>query len=52
MKLQQLFEKAPPDPEIEEWIRKNKKRFIDQYGKEKGKEVLYATAWDMYNDKK
>ena len=32
-------------PGQEEWIKKNKKRFIDQYGKKKGMEVLYATAW-------
>jgi hypothetical protein len=59
MKLNQLFEnrqrlleKAPPDPKIEEWIKKNKKRFQDEYGKKKGTEVLYARAWTMYNDKK
>lgn len=32
-------------PGQEEWIRKNKQRFIDQYGKDKGLSVLYATAW-------
>ena len=32
-------------PGQEEWIRKNKARFIDQYGKKKGLSVLYATAW-------
>lgn len=52
MRLQELFEKAPPDPEIEEWIKDNKQRFIDEYGKEKGMEVLYGRAWKMYGDKK
>ena len=32
-------------PGQEDWIKKNKQRFIDQYGKKKGMEVLYATAW-------
>lgn len=43
MKEQELDEKAAPGQE--EWIKKNKKHFIDQYGKKKGLEVLYATAW-------
>jgi len=45
-----LEEKAPPDPEIERWIKANKQRFIDQYGEEKGLEILYATAWKRYNN--
>lgn len=49
MKLQQLFEKAPPDPKIESWIKKNKKRFIDEYGEKKGIEILYSKAWKMYH---
>lgn len=32
-------------PGQEDWIKANKQRFIDQYGKEKGLGVLYATAW-------
>lgn len=32
-------------PGQEDWIRANKSRFIKQYGKDKGMEVLYATAW-------
>lgn len=32
-------------PGQEGWIKKNKARFIDQYGEKKGLEVLYATAW-------
>lgn len=47
----QLVEKAPPDPEIEEWIKKNKQRFKKKYGPEKGEEVLYGKAWQMYNKK-
>ena len=38
-----LDEVAPPDQE--NWIMKNKERFIKQYGKKKGTEILYATAW-------
>lgn len=37
-----LKEKAAPGQE--DWIKSNKARFIKQYGKEKGLEVLYATA--------
>lgn len=42
-----LDEKAPPGKEA--WIRANKKRFIDQYGKDKGLSILYATAWKQHN---
>ena len=45
-----LTEKAPPDPKIEKWIKDNKKRFIDEYGKEKGIEILYAKAWKMHKE--
>lgn len=41
--IKKLSEVAPPDQE--DWIKKNKERFIKQYGKKKGTEVLYATAW-------
>lgn len=51
MKLETLFEKAPPDAKIEDWIKKNKSRFVKEYGKDKGIQVLYAKAWDMYNKK-
>jgi hypothetical protein len=37
-----LDEVAPPDQE--DWIKKNKERFIKQYGKERGTRILYATA--------
>jgi hypothetical protein len=39
-------------PGQEDWIKKNKQRFISQYGKEKGLSVLYATAWKRSKDKK
>lgn len=32
-------------PGQEDWIKSNKEKFIKQYGKKKGMEVLYATAW-------
>ena len=34
-------------PGQEEWIKANKKRFIERYGEEKGKRILYAKAWKM-----
>jgi len=43
-----LSEKAPPDPRVETWIKKNKQRFIDQYGEKKGKEILYGHAWNLH----
>jgi hypothetical protein len=39
----EMNETAAPGQEA--WIKKNKQRFIDQYGKDKGLEVLYATSW-------
>lgn len=32
-------------PGQEAWIKANKARFVKEYGKKKGLEVLYATAW-------
>ncbi len=46
-----MGESAPPDPKIEQWIKDNKDNFKNEYGEEKGEEVLYAKAWDMYNKK-
>ena len=46
-----LEEVAPPDREIESWIRKNKKAFKDRYGEDYGK-FLYGKAWKKYNGKK
>ena len=39
----ELKEKAAPGQE--DWIKSNKEKFIKQYGKKKGLEVLYATSW-------
>jgi hypothetical protein len=41
-------EVAPPNPKIEAWIKSNKERFVKEYGKEKGMQVLYAKAWKMH----
>lgn len=38
-------------PGMEDWVTANKKRFIDQYGEEKGSKILYATAWKLHNKK-
>lgn len=43
-----LNEATPPSDEAEKWIKDNKENFKDQYGDDY-KEVLYATAWKMYN---
>jgi RimK family alpha-L-glutamate ligase len=51
MMVESLQEKAPPDADMERFIKKKKQEFIDQYGAEKGMEILYATAWKMYNNK-
>jgi hypothetical protein len=40
-----LKEKAPPG--MESWIKANKDKFKNQYGK-KAMSVLYATAWKMF----
>ena len=46
----ELDEVAPPGKEA--WVRKNKQRFIDQYGPDKGLSILYATAWRDHNQHK
>lgn len=38
-------------PGMEDWVKENKKQFIDQYGKEKGLNVLYATSWKLHDKK-
>lgn len=43
---EQMHESAPPDEE--DWVRKMKPEFIKRYGKKKGMEVLYATAWKRH----
>lgn len=47
----QLKEIAPPDKDIERWIRANKDRFKKEYGVERGLEILYRTAWKNYDKK-
>jgi hypothetical protein len=46
-KKYQVKESAAPGQE--DWIKSNKAKFIKQYGKDKGEEVLYATAWKRSN---
>lgn len=46
-KQKTINEVSPSNPKIEKWIKDNKKRFVDEYGEKKGKEVLYAKAWKM-----
>lgn len=38
-------------PGQEDWIKKNKKTFHTEYGRNKGDEVLYATAWKRSKNK-
>ena len=47
--VHQIYEAAPPDPKIEQWIKDNKENFKKEYG-DKWEEVLYAKAWSMYNE--
>lgn len=49
--VESIQEKAPPSASMERFIKKKKQEFIDQYGAEKGMEILYATAWKMHNNK-
>lgn len=46
-----IYETAPPGKKAEEWIKSNKSRFHDQYGEERGNQILYATAWKLYGKK-
>lgn len=45
-----MFEAAPPDKEIEQWIVDMKPKFKKEYGS-KWEEVLYALAWKKYKEK-
>lgn len=47
----EMDEVAPPGQESEKWIKKNKKRFKDKYGKDYEK-YLYGKAWNNYNGKR
>lgn len=51
IKNKEIDEVAPPGRESEKWIKKNKKRFKDKYGKDYEK-YLYGKAWNNYNGKK
>ncbi len=48
IKEEAINEVAPKNPKIEKWIKSNKERFVKEYGKEKGMQVLYAKAWKMH----
>lgn len=45
-----MEESAPPDTEIENWIKANKNNFKKHYG-ENWEKVLYAVAWRMFDKK-
>ena len=51
IKNKEITEVAPPGKDAESWIKKNKKRFKDKYGKDYEK-YLYGKAWNNYNGKK
>lgn len=38
-------------PGMEDWVVANKDKFVDQYGKKKGLQILYATAWKLHDKK-
>ncbi len=44
---QYVRESAPPGEE--DWVRKMKPQFVKRYGKQKGMDVLYATAWKRHS---
>lgn len=46
-----LNEVAPPDEDIEQWIKSVKPEFLKKYGKEKGTRILYSAAWKKFNQK-
>lgn len=46
LSFKQFVEKAPSGGE--EWIKKNKKRFIARYGEKKGLSILYGKAWNLF----
>ena len=47
-KDEELKEKAPPG--MEKWVKANKSKFKKEYGKDKGTEILYKTAWKKSNE--
>jgi hypothetical protein len=46
-----INESAPPDSALEKWINENRQKFSKRYGSERGKQILYATAWRIYTNK-
>lgn len=52
LRRRKVYEKAPPDKSIEDdFIKPNKSRFRRLYGDD-WEQILYATAWNIYNRKK
>ena len=45
-----MVESAPPGKKAEDFIRKHKSEFKKRYGKKRGTEVLYATAWKKFGE--
>lgn len=43
---EKIQESAPPGEE--DWVQKMKPKFLKKYGKKKGTETLYATAWKRH----
>lgn len=51
LRRRKVYEKAPPDKSIEDdFIKPNKSRFRRMYGDD-WEQILYATAWKIYNRK-
>lgn len=46
--VKDIKEASPPG--MEDWIKKNKKRFKDEYGDD-WEDVLYGTAWNLHRKK-
>ena len=51
LKRKQVYEVAPKGEEAERFILKNKEAFKKRYGDE-WEQILYATAWKMFGNKK
>ena len=43
------YESAPPTCDAEKWILDNKSAFKKKYNKKDYLQILYATAWHLYN---
>ena len=44
-----IQEVHPPGPGFESWVKHRKADFKKRYGDERGKRILYATAWKLKN---